>query len=128
MRFKSQSEYWIVIAFDAHVLDWDLDDSPPEEYTRHHIKEASAYGTDSYTISMILKLDAAHNDQLSINFIGVQEKAMWPGKRAVSRPSINEEGGLALAFFEEIDAWLKKTTEDRVDATLLAASAGVVVI
>ena len=36
-----------VIAFKVHVLKWTLDDSPPDEYARCHIKEASFYGQDT---------------------------------------------------------------------------------
>ena len=40
---------WTAVAFDAHVLKWDLDDNPPDEYARHHIKEGSFYGHDTWT-------------------------------------------------------------------------------
>jgi hypothetical protein len=33
-----------VIAIDAHVLKWTLDDNPPNELAQHHINEASFYG------------------------------------------------------------------------------------
>ena len=36
-----------VIAFKVHVLKWTLDDSPPDEYARCHVKEASFYGQDT---------------------------------------------------------------------------------
>lgn len=66
---------------------------------------------------------------LKINFIGVQEKAMWPGKqKALAKTSRQEPGGLALALFAEIDAWLEKRTGGCIDATMLGAVAGVVVV
>ena len=39
----------IAVAFDAHVLKWSLDNNPPDEYARHHIKEASIYGHNVWT-------------------------------------------------------------------------------
>ncbi|KAI9452658.1 hypothetical protein BJY52DRAFT_900933, partial [Lactarius psammicola] len=64
---------WTVLAFDAHVLQWTLDDAPPNEYTRHH-KGASFHGVDRWTIDLVLEGSAP----LKINFLGIDEAAMWP--------------------------------------------------
>ncbi|KAF8075052.1 hypothetical protein FPV67DRAFT_1475846 [Lyophyllum atratum] len=115
---------WTVVAFDAHVLKWNLDDNPPDEYARHRVKEASFYGKNTWTIDLVLKLGAgpeAVDGSLVVNFIGLQEKAMWPGKKAVK-----EQGGVAMALFEELDAWVERKTEGTVDALLLGCVAGVV--
>lgn len=113
-----------VIAFDAHVLKWNLDDHPPDEYARHHVKEASFYGKDTWFLDLVVKLRSGSNSgdgELQINFIGIQEKGMWPGKKAVK-----EEGGVAMALFEELDWWLERRTGGTVDAMLLGCVGGVV--
>jgi len=111
------------IAFDAHVLKWSLDDSPPDEHARHHVKEASFYGTDTYSFDMVIKLTDDDDPGLSVNFIGVQEKGMWPGKK-----SVKAEGGLAMRLFEELDSWLEVKTGGTVDALLMGCVAGSVIV
>ena len=45
-----------MIAFDAQVIEWELDDYPPTEFARHHIKEASFYGREAWTLDLTIKL------------------------------------------------------------------------
>jgi hypothetical protein len=45
-----------VVAFDAHVLRWMLDENPPDEYARHHIKKASFYGIEDWTVDLVVKV------------------------------------------------------------------------
>jgi hypothetical protein len=114
----------VVIAFDAHVLKWTLDNNPPDEYARHHIKEASFYGTDTWTLDLVVKLPPNSTENgLVINFVGLQEKGMWPGKKAVKK-----EGGFAMELFEELDGWLERKTGGTVDATLLGCVAGITTV
>jgi hypothetical protein len=114
-----------VIAFDAHVLKWNLDDNPPKEYVRHHVKEASFYGKDTWNLDLVLKLDEDGDGDgkgaLQINFIGIQEKGMWPGKKAVKA-----EGGVAMRLFEELDEWMERRTAGTVNTLLLGCVGGVV--
>ncbi|KAI0297822.1 hypothetical protein B0F90DRAFT_1811013 [Multifurca ochricompacta] len=123
---------WTVIAFDAHVLQWTLDDAPPDEYTRHHIKEASFFGVDRWSVDLVLK-DAAAGP-LTINFIGIDETAMWPGKKEKEKEKGGVEkdyhGGVTgvMALFERLDAWLFREIEDRVDGMLLATVGGIVTV
>lgn len=112
------SFHTLVVAFDAHVLEWNLDDNPPDKLTRHHIKEASFYGQDTWEVDMVIK-DAT----IQVNYIGLLEKAMWPGKRAAK-----EEGGASMELFEQLDAWLDEKTGGKVDATLIGGVAGVVTL
>ncbi|TDL26482.1 hypothetical protein BD410DRAFT_741807 [Rickenella mellea] len=112
---------WTTIAFDAYVLAWSLDDSPPQEHARHHIKEASFYGVDTWTVDLVIKLPP--DGGLKVNFVGVQEKAMWPGKQAEKAL-----GGQAMKVLEELDNYLEEHTGGMVDATLLGCVGGVVVI
>ncbi|KAF8655951.1 hypothetical protein AX16_002858 [Volvariella volvacea WC 439] len=133
---------WTTIAFDAHVLQWSLDDSPPQEHARHHIKEASFYGVDSYTIDLVIAA-SQNKEKLRVNFIGMEEQGMWPGKRSVllehrardererERQQSSGLGGVGpsigtLTFFEKLDGWLEEKTEGTVDAMLIGCVGGVV--
>jgi len=111
-----------VVAFDAHVLRWNLDDDPPNEYTRHHIKGASFYGVDRWSIDLVLEGTGA---PLKINFLGIDEEAMWPGKRAATEA----QGGHAMmTLFESVDNWLARETSNSVDVMLLATVGGIVTV
>ncbi|KIM75670.1 hypothetical protein PILCRDRAFT_669287, partial [Piloderma croceum F 1598] len=112
---------WTVIAFDAHVLKWTLDDSPPDEFARHHIKEASFYGEDTWSVDLTLKLPLT--GLLKVDYIGIGEKRMWPGKK-----SEKAGGGRAMMLFEEFDRYLEETTGGTVDALLLGCVGGETVI
>ncbi|EJC99693.1 uncharacterized protein FOMMEDRAFT_160118 [Fomitiporia mediterranea MF3/22] len=118
---------WTTIAFDAHVLSWSLDDSPPTEHARHFVKEASFYGEDTWSLDLVINLHDPESQQkpgaLQVNFVGVKETAMWPGKAKEK-----EQGGPAMQVFEELDAWLEKHTGDSVDVTLLGCVGGVAIV
>ncbi|KAF7356117.1 Peptide hydrolase [Mycena venus] len=114
---------WTVIAFDAHVLKWNLDNNPPTEYARHHVKEASFYKADTWTLDLVVKLPEDGNRGILFNFIGLQEKAMWPGKMAVKA-----EGGPAMKLFENLDSWLEEKMGGTMDALLLGCVAGTTVV
>ena len=117
---------WTAVAFDAHVLKWTLDENPPDEYARHHIKEGSFYEHDTWTVDLLVKLpsvgeSAGQGDRkIRVDFVGIHEKAMWPGKRAEKHL-----GGHAMQLFEELDNWLDVKTGGTVDATLLGCVGGV---
>jgi hypothetical protein len=113
-----------VIAFDAHVIQWTLDDAPPNERTRHHIKEASYFGVDRWSVDLVL----TGNAPLTVNFIGIDEAAMWPAKKAAAEARGTREGHSAMALFEHLDGWLTRETHGRVDAMLLATVGGIVTI
>ncbi|TCD69495.1 hypothetical protein EIP91_007425 [Steccherinum ochraceum] len=114
---------WTAIAFDAHVISWPLDDNPPDEYARHHIKEGSFYGHDVWTADFVVKLPPtpAPQHQIKVNFVGVHEKAMWPGK---AREKAG--GGRAMALLESVDEWLRTEKGDVFDVMLLGCVGGVV--
>lgn len=107
-----------VVTFEAHVLQWSLDDNPPKEHTRHRIKEASFYGQDSYTFNMVVEVPP-NNGKLHMNFLGMQEKGIWPAKKA-----LGANGGVAMRLFERLDAWLERRTQGTVDALLMGCVAG----
>ena len=111
-----------VIAFDAHVLSWSLDNNPPAEYARHFIKEASFYGEDTWIVDIVMSV-FDEPASLQINFVGIQETAMWPGKKAEKAA-----GGVAMEVFEKLDSWLYEHTKDTVDATFLGCIGGVTII
>ncbi|RPD64072.1 hypothetical protein L226DRAFT_544758 [Lentinus tigrinus ALCF2SS1-7] len=115
---------WTAVAFDAHVLEWTLDNNPPDEFARHHIKEGSFYGHDTWTVDMVIKLPPSGVDPgVKVNFMGIHEKAMWPGKKAEKA-----QGGRAMALFEEFDAWLEQHTRGTVDGMFLGCVGGVAVV
>ncbi|KAG8221188.1 hypothetical protein J3R82DRAFT_2753 [Butyriboletus roseoflavus] len=122
---------WTVIAFDAHVFEWTLDNNPPNEFVRHHIKEASFYGTDTWTVSMTIKHPPVKDEggattdagtALKIDFIGIQEKRMWPGKKTES------DGSQAMKLFKAFDEWMEEKTGGTVDAMLLGCVRGETVV
>ena len=115
----------LVIAFDAHVLQWTLDDAPPDGYERHHIKEASFFGVDRWSVDLVLQGPAA-TEPLTINFIGIDESGMWPAKKAARALSSGNTSYAAMDMFERLDDWLTRETHGRVDAMLLATVGGVV--
>ncbi|KAF7431225.1 hypothetical protein PC9H_006946 [Pleurotus ostreatus] len=129
LRIYHPGVIWTVIAFDAHVLKWTLDDNPPDEFARHHVKEASFYGIDTWSVDMVIKLPDSSSSSsppsgaLKVDFNGILEKGMWPGKK-----SVKEQGGAAMKVFERLDGWLDQETGGTVDATLLGCVAGVIVV
>ncbi|KAJ7083760.1 hypothetical protein C8R44DRAFT_53144 [Mycena epipterygia] len=123
LRVHHPGLIWTVIAFDAHVLKWNLDNNPPAEHARHHVKEASYYKSDMWTLDLVVKLPPSGDGGIPFNFIGLQEKAMWPGKKAVKA-----QGGPAMELFEKLDAWLEEKTGGTVDAVLLGSVAGTAVV
>ncbi|KAL4061947.1 hypothetical protein V8B97DRAFT_2025645 [Scleroderma yunnanense] len=115
---------WTVIAFDAHVLEWTLDNTPPDEYVRHHIKEASFYGTDSWNVSVTIKHPppASRDEGLKVNFIGIVERRMWPAKKDDSDESS------AMKLFEEFDKWIEERMDGTVDPLLIGCVSGHTVV
>jgi len=120
---------WTVVAFDAHVLSWSLDDFPTPHQTRHHVKEASFYGVDTWTLDLVIQLPlnstsstGSFDDRgLVVNFIGIEERGMWPGKKA-------EREGPAMDLFEKIDKWLFDEMSDSVDAMFLGCVGGATIV
>ncbi|KAJ3545708.1 hypothetical protein NM688_g5597 [Phlebia brevispora] len=116
---------WTSVAFDAHVLSWTLDNNPPDEFARHHIKEGSFYGNDAWSMDLSIKIPqpsswSTEDGHIRVDFVGIHEKAMWPGKRAEK-----DQGGRAMVLFEEFDEWLVKEKGDTIDGTLLGCVGGV---
>ena len=99
------------IAFDAQVLSWSLDNSPPPEFARHYVKEASFYGEDTWSLDLVIKLHEGDENagKIQVNFVGIRETAMWPGKAKEK-----DQGGRAMEIFEELDTWLQEHTNDTV--------------
>ena len=105
-----------------------MDDNPPDHFARHHVKEASFYDVSTYKRSLVIKLPESHDYStpylMRVNFIGIQENAMWPGKIDDARAS--GELGPAMSLFERLDKWLDEQTRGAVDALLLGCIGGVV--
>lgn len=112
------------IAFDAHILKWSIN-SPPEPYlTRHHIKEASFYGVNQWTLELLIQLPAEtiHPEQqkLKVNFMGLVEKRGWPGKK------LDGDDSPSLEMLSMIDAYVHETSGDSVDMMLVGCVGGFV--
>lgn len=58
--------------------------------------------------------------RVHINFVGLQEKGIWPAKKA-----LGANGGAAMKLFEKLDTWLEKRTQGTVDALLMGCVSGV---
>jgi len=113
---------WSVIAFDAHVLSWQLDKNPLPYFARHHIKEASFYGVDQWTLDLVINATpTGERPILKVDFQGIQEKGMWPAKKA-------ERQGPAMDLFEQLDAWLDERPGVAFDALLLGCVSGVAIM
>lgn len=116
----------LVVAFDAWVVNWSLDSPPPDEYTRHHVKEASFYGTDEWELKLEIRMPNLATGgvippPLKVNFVGIEEKGMWPGKK-------NDRLGPAMDVFERMDGWFEKNKAGAADVMLLGCVAGVVML
>ena len=107
------------------MLKWSLDDNPPDEHARHRIKEGSFYGHDTYSFDLVVKVPPtpASDAGIRVNFVGLQERGVWPAKKAVKA-----YGGVAMQLFEELDGWLEEKTEGKVDALLMGCVGGVTVV
>lgn len=106
---------WTVIAFTADVISWDLPSSPERGQVRHHVKEASSYGIDTWELGMTLQLRgkqfeaAQRNSQrakgqrkkggpdeeadkiaggLRIDFSGLDVNRMWHHRENQQRPGM----------------------------------------
>ncbi|KAG8734211.1 hypothetical protein FRC10_011815 [Ceratobasidium sp. 414] len=117
---------WTVIAFDAWVLNWSLDSPPPNGYTRHHIREASFYGTNEWSIQMEIRLPelsygGSLPPEVKINFVGIEERGMWPGKK-------NDRAGPAMDLFEKMDGWFEENKKGMAGVMLLGCVGGVISI
>jgi hypothetical protein len=125
-----------VIAFDAHVLSWNFDDNPPNEYTRHHVKEASYYGESAWRMNMVIKwpppvtarprLDLK-NPKLKVDFSGVVEQGIWPAKKQ-EYDAMNEEEKTtrlcAMGLFEKMDMRLRERSGHSLDVLFMETTIG----
>lgn len=118
-----------MLAFDAHVVNWSVDDSPPPSFSRHYIRGGSFYGIDTYSFSLDIKVPDEENldAPLLINFIGIREDSMYPGKRGDGiKESANNMLGHPMNLLELLDEYLEKETSGAVDSLLMGCVAGVV--
>jgi hypothetical protein len=118
-----------VLAFDAQILSWSIDDNPPPRFSRHYIREGSFYGIHSYSLSLEIQIPDDHSTKspLPINFIGVREDAMYPAKRDDAKGS-SMDGFLdhPMDLLERLDGYLEIATNGAADSLLMGCVAGVV--
>lgn len=75
---------WTVIAFTADVVSWDLPENPTRGIERHHIKEASAFGVDRWTLNVTIALNQSEFD------IAIENEQIIRGQRP-STPASDEK-------------------------------------
>lgn len=92
---------------------------------RHHIKESSFYGVNTWTIDLVIKLPPGGDETgLKVNFVGTKEAVQWPAKKSLT----GSERGADLWLLEEIHGWLELQTGGAVDALLFGTLGGVSVV
>ncbi|TRM58647.1 hypothetical protein BD626DRAFT_559974 [Schizophyllum amplum] len=106
---------WSVIAFDANVLSWSLDNDPPKGRSRHHIKEASFHGLDRWEVELVVRDEGA----LVIDYVGMQEGGIWPARKARYDAEGSAGAPLALRVFDALDAYIVQRTAGAVDAMFI---------
>uniref|UniRef100_D8PVI5 Peptide hydrolase n=1 Tax=Schizophyllum commune (strain H4-8 / FGSC 9210) TaxID=578458 RepID=D8PVI5_SCHCM len=106
---------WSVIAFDAEVLSWDLDNDPPAGRTRHHIKEASFHGVDKWEVELVVRDEG----DIIIDYVGIQEDGIWPARKARFEAKGGADSPLPLRMFDALDAYIIERTAGAVDAMFL---------
>ncbi|KAI4524854.1 hypothetical protein K525DRAFT_235287 [Schizophyllum commune Loenen D] len=106
---------WSVIAFDAEVLSWDLDNDPPAGRTRHHIKEASFHGVDRWEVELVVRDEG----DIVIDYVGMQEDGIWPARKARFETKGGADSPLALRVFDALDTYIIERTAGAVDAMFL---------
>lgn len=57
LEIQHEGVIWSVIAFDAEILEWNLPSAPPPGRQRHHIKEVSRQGINTWSVDLLLRLD-----------------------------------------------------------------------
>lgn len=91
---------------------------------RHHVKEASFYGVDTWSIDLVIKWPPPSSspsaEGLKVDFVGIVEKGMYPAKKAEK-----EGGGPGMVLLEKMDGWLEETYAGTVDALLMCTVGGV---
>jgi len=128
LRVDRPGIIWSVIAFDAHVLQWSLDDAPAAHVARHHIKEASFYGVDSWSLDLVVQLHSGDDKgKFNVSFVGINEKAMWPGKKD-ELSAASGGGSPAMKLFEKMDPWVEERMKGTVEALMIGCVGGVVEI
>ena len=110
-------------------------------YTRHHVKEASFYGEDMWTLEMVIQV---HNEDhastsggnhgttsgnisssaIEVSLSGMVEEAMWPGKRlqwTKGQSMVNGTGqglvtgSVAMEIFASVVGWMDAETGNSTD-------------
>jgi len=131
---------WSVLAFDAHVLSWDLSEAPEQTRMRHHVKSVAGFGVSEFKLKLVIKLEddefhaAQRNAQrrkgqrsdegkeederlggLKVEYSGLDRTGMWPASERHHDPSLEHKPG--MDFFKVFEQRLP----DYVDAMLLSA-------
>ena len=72
---------------------------------------------------MVIRLSSPQDKgKLAVSFVGIDEKAMWPGKKA------DTDWGPAMKLFEKLDPWLEEHTKGHVGSMLVGCVGGIEVV
>lgn len=110
------------MTFNAEVLHWTLDNHPPPTHARHYIKEASFYGVDTWSLDLTIKIKSP-DEKLQVDFVGIREKVMWPGKKADDYAD-----GRVMRLFAGMDNFIESHTQGTVDPMFIGCVKGVAII
>jgi hypothetical protein len=122
-------------------LSWNLDNNPPNEYTRHHVKEASYYGESTWRMNMVIKWPPPvpatrpvsrprpdpENPKLKVDFSGVVERGIWPAKKKEYDAANEEEKMIrlcAMGLFEKMDTRLRERNHGSMDVLFMETITG----
>ncbi|KAG8877791.1 hypothetical protein FRC20_010042 [Serendipita sp. 405] len=147
LEMRHKDVIWTMLEFDARIISWSIDDNPPAGYTRHHIKEASYYGTDIWTLDVTIDLNPDIHESmrrpntsltlsngsserpgaLRLTFSGMVEKEMWPGKKwqweaekeMRARQGTPEPENTVMEFFERISGWMEQEKGGSTDLFMM---------
>lgn len=136
---------WSVIAFTGDVVEWSLPEPPERGALRHHVKEASRYSRNHWTLDLTLQLTESEFEAaqrmsqrakgqrstkdlveveadrtlggLRIDFSGLDEKGIWEAKRETYIAGTIP----GMEFFRG----MKSVLGDEIDSMMLTAVAGV---
>ncbi|WBW73084.1 ER metallopeptidase Erm1 [Schizosaccharomyces osmophilus] len=92
---------WTVLSFDADLISWSLPELP-KYVRRHHIREVSAYGINSYSFNM-----SYVDEPIFFDFVGLDAIGHYPSKfeEGEHRPSMRMCSSLNEVYLPEwIDA------------------------
>ncbi|WFD24679.1 hypothetical protein MEQU1_003382 [Malassezia equina] len=60
MRLEHPGLAWSTLSFDADVLAWDFPATPPQGLQRHHLKDVSRLGHDTFEVQLTMRVPTSY--------------------------------------------------------------------